>query len=111
MSAFTEFEGDVLRILLRTQFSPAQIDGVLQSATIVSLEHSGAGYFLTVAHPSLPARRTVCDKPVVRGEVGEVQCGFVAFIEHRELTLECHGWGNEIPRDVRERRLTIEEAP
>jgi len=108
---FVEFERQVLRALLRSHMPPNQIEELLASAAFVSCEHTGVGYFLTVRHPALPASRVVCSEPMIEGRAKDIECGFVAFLEGGELTLECHSWGNSpLPSDLRERPLAIHAA-
>ena len=87
---------------------PDQIEELLVTASFVSCEHTGFGYFLTVRHPALSASRVVCSEPMIEGRGKDIECGFVAFLEGGELTLECHSWGNlSLPFDLRERPLAI----
>lgn len=109
--SFVEFERQVLCALLRSHMRPDQIEHLLATASFVSCEHTGAGYFLTVRHPALPAARIVCSEPTIAGRADDIECGFVAFLEGGELTLECHSWGDSpLPPDLRERPLAIHTA-
>jgi len=85
-----------------------QIDSLLDSAKVVSCEHTDAGYFLTVRHPALPDERVVCGRPLVIGRADGIECGFVVFLEGGTLTLECHSWGDSsVPEYFRERQVEI----
>lgn len=109
MTTFQGYEKEVVTLLTRAVFSEPELDAILEHAELVSIEHTGVGYYLTVRHPELPRERVVCNEPGVGGTGPEVDCGFVVFLENGELTLECHSWGNEsIPEDVRSRALVIE---
>ena len=110
MSAFVNFECQVIRLLLGPHVEQAEIDAVLNSATQVSCEHSGSGYFLTVRHPVLAKDGVVYSEPLVMGKSGDLSCGFVVFVEQGELTLECHSWDRPIPEDFRSRDVEIECA-
>ena len=108
MSAFTEFERAVLEMLLASRMGVEQIGNLLDTAQLCSLEHTGVGYYLTVRHPTISNRRVVCHKPLVRGKADGVEVGFVAFLEHGELTLECHSFGDDVvPDDFRNKVLEI----
>ena len=72
MSAFEEFEKEVVRVLLRPHMEPEEIAVVLESATQVSFEPTGAGYFLTVRHSCLPKERIVCSEPLLTGTGGDI---------------------------------------
>ena len=76
----------------------------------MSYDYSGAGYFLTVAHPSVPTKRTVCSEPMVTGLVNETLCGFVVFLEAGELTFECYTFDGTVPEDVRNLNVKIARA-
>jgi hypothetical protein len=111
VSPFVEFERQVLRILLRSHMRHEQIEELLADAAFVSCEHTGVGYFLTVRHLGLPASRVVCSEPMLQGRAKDIECGFVAFLEGGDLTLECHSWGDlSLPSDLRDRPLTIHAA-
>jgi hypothetical protein len=108
MSAFRDFEQNIVRLLLAPHFGADTVDDIEQAAALVSYRHSGVGYFLTVRHPLVPVQRLVCSKPIVSGRSGAVECGFIAFIENGELMLECYSYGNEsIPDDIRELNVAV----
>jgi len=78
---------------------------------VVEYHATGYGYFLTVKHPSLPSKRNVYDKPMLIGHSGNVETGFIVFVENGELTIECHGWGDVVvPQDYREMDIRIRKA-
>ena len=108
MSTFVEYERHVVRALLRPHLPTERIEEVVASAGYVSYENTGAGYFLTVAHPALPQSRVFCSEPSVIRQAPGVECGFVVFLEHGQLTLECHSWGEpQLPADLRDRQIEI----
>jgi hypothetical protein len=107
VSVFTEYEREVVTALVSATLPPALVESVLAEATLVSLETTGAGYFLTVTHPGLPVARTFCNKPLIVGRSGELECGFVVFVQDAELMLECHGWGLGLPDDFRTRDVVL----
>ena len=108
MKPFKDFERAVVKTLVKSHLPVDAIDAVLDFATFVSYDYTGAGYYLTVRHPSLPSARVVCDTPLIRGTSGTIGCGFVVFLENGELTLECHNAGpQDVPEDFRERRVEI----
>lgn len=107
MRQFVPYEEFVIRQLVSAVLEPVVISSVFKDADLVSLEHTGVGYFLTVRHPALPRDRVVCDEPMISGVSNDLHCGFVVFLEDGELTLECHSWGENIPTDIRIRELTI----
>ncbi len=110
MTVFKNFERQVVEILVKPHIPLDQLKIILDTTELVSFKNNaGAGYFITVHHPSVPSKRIVCDKPLVIGKCKNVQCGFVVFLENRELTLECHSWGLlEIPINFRENAVEVE---
>lgn len=75
--------------------APLLADEILDDAQLVSLDHTGAGYFLTLSHPSFPPERTTDAEPFVIGDAGALCVGFIAYTGGGELTLECQGLGTE----------------
>ena len=108
MSEFKNFERKVVGYLLRGHLASEQVEAVLDSASLISCENTGLGYFLTVHHSGLPAKRVVCSEPTVSGRVGDYHCGFIVFLENHELMLECHSWGADVlPEDLRDRAVEV----
>lgn len=108
MAHFREFEKQVLRLLVAPEVGMKIVESVEREAEFVSYDYSGSGYFLTVRHSDLPGRRIVCSEPQVVGRVGNIQGGFVAFIENGELMLECHTWGEvDVPANFRELSVVV----
>jgi len=109
MTEFREFESDVLRQLVAPGLGAEAVEAIVREAELVSYDYSGAGYFLTVKHPSLPSGRIVYNKPMVVGRVGNIESGFIVFIENGELMLECHTWGEvNLPENFREQNVIVE---
>ena len=109
MTVFYEFESQVLRQLVAPWLGTAAVETIERDAVLVSYEYTGCGYFLRVKHPSLSVKRIVYDKPMVVGHSGNIQSGFVVFIENGELLLECHSWGEvEVPENYRQQHVTVE---
>jgi capsid portal protein len=96
------------------------VSGIIPNDTLKEIKNdpmiseynvTGNGYFLTMKHQNMPVERKVCDKPMLIGESGGIETGFIVFIENGELTIECHGWGDrEIPQDYREFDIQIKKA-
>jgi len=80
----------VIELLARRVLSKSLLSKIYREAKYVSLEFTGCGYFFTVSHPDLPARRIVCHEPEVWGIADGVKSGFIIFIENGELTIECY---------------------
>lgn len=69
------------------------------------LEFSGAGYFLTIKDPALPKRRIVLNDPDIRGKLGDIDVGYLVFVENSELTLECYSYDREILPEHRDKKF------
>ena len=104
--ALRSYERQVIEILTRSVL-PAEVLTAVTNLEPVKIEHTGAGYFLTLRHAALPKERIVCAEPVVIGRSDGLETGFVVFLQDNELTLECHGWGDEAPASYREQAVEI----
>lgn len=97
-----DFEIEAIGLLVGSTLSNEELVQVLDEGSVTELKETGYGYFLTLAHPGLSQERLVCDKPVVSGRHDHLRCGFVVFIEDRELTLECYPlFGDPLPNGFR----------
>ena len=84
------------------------MDEVCSKAKLVDLDFTGRGYFLTLSFDDLPVERVVLDNPSVKGNVGELLTGLVAFVKNNELTLECFAYGEEtVPDNFRDLGVTV----
>lgn len=104
------FEREAVRLMAEGHIANEVLARVVDAAH-GCCDHSGVGYFLTIRDDGLPAERVVLDQPVVLGRAGAIEVGFVVFVENHELTLECHGWGEEVPTDIRERHVAVSVHP
>lgn len=102
------FESEIIRSLIGNALAPNILERVLNS-TEFQVEHTGDGYFLTVKHTDLPKKRHVFDEPIIIGTYSRGEVGFVVFVEEHTLMLECHGWGDPVPSDIREHTMTINQ--
>lgn len=99
MSVFKPYEQKVLRLLANDYLSQPALEEIIQSASFVSCDYTGAGYFLTVCHSSIPEERRICSTPQVLGRTDDLLCGFVVFCEGNELTLEAHTFDDAVIRE------------
>jgi hypothetical protein len=103
-----EFERQVIDLLAGKVLSRATLEAVKSDAEIIDYRATGHGYFLTLRHPELPRERRVCHQPLLRGDCGGIDTGFVIFLENGQLTLECHGWGDKpVPHTYRDGNVQI----
>lgn len=101
----------LLDMLVSKTVSAETIHDIKDNPNITSLDVTGNGYFVTINHPDLPEDRIILNEPLVIGESSGVETGFVIFIEKKELTIECHGWGDQpIPKNYRELGISIRRA-
>jgi hypothetical protein len=104
-----DFEKKAIALLTFGLFTYADVLEISRDAELVSIEHTGAGYFLTIRHPWFSRERAVYDKLILMGKARGIQVGFLVFIENGELTLECHGWGaDSVPKGIREMDVQVD---
>ena len=107
MGALRTFEIEVIRLRGESSLDKCQLEA-LALADGAEYEYSGTGYFLTLRLPELPTARQTLYDPVVMGKADGIECGFVVFLEQRELMLECHSWGLvDVPNDFRDRNFVL----
>ena len=108
MSHFRAFEVEALRHLVEPELGREFVDALIREAELVSLDFSGCGYFLTVRHPALPAKRTVFHEPKVIGRAGNIEGDFIAFVEDGELMLEYASLGaSDVKNDFRDLDVNV----
>lgn len=89
-----EFERKIISKLLEMSgLKNIVLSGAADSEVV---EFSGAGYFLTIKAPMLPKHLIVLDRPDIRGKLGGIDVGYLAFVENSELMLECYSYDQEI---------------
>ncbi|WP_420567823.1 hypothetical protein [Thalassovita sp.] len=110
MGILKEFEIDILQRLAIQKLSSLLIEQLSDEGELVELYFTGVGYFLTLRHSSLPEDRVVLDRPIISGTAGELQTGFIAFVENGEVTLECYSFGNDaVPGNFRDLDVRVNE--
>ena len=85
-----EFERKIIAELLEeSELKNIALSGAVDNEVV---EFSGAGYFITIKDPVLPKHRIVLDSPDIRGRLGGIEVGYLAFVENSELMLECYSY-------------------
>jgi hypothetical protein len=108
MSHFRPFEVEALHHLVDPVLGPETTDTIVRDAQLVGFEYSGCGYFLTVKHALVPKNRVVCSATMVVASAGDVDGGYIAFLENGELMLECYTVGAvDVPEGFRDLRVDI----
>lgn len=98
-----EFEINILQELLnQNDLRNIQLSEVFKDEVV---EFSGAGYFVTIKDKRLPIQRVVLQKPDIRGILGNIDVGYIAFIENSELMLECFSYDNEVLPEHRDQQF------
>ena len=89
-----EFERQIIGELIEM----SKIKNVSFSGSVddEAVEFSGAGYFLTIKDYRLPKHRIILDAPDIRGKLGGIEVGYLAFVENSELKLECFSYDQEL---------------
>jgi hypothetical protein len=95
-----EFEKEIIFALLANSECSDIALPLAENQT--TFEFTGAGYFISFENDQLPKHRVVLDKPVITGRLGEVDVGYIAFIENSELILECYTLSEGITEESRE---------
>lgn len=103
---FRKYEIDAIHRLVRDSVESNILESAL-AAEKLEVEHTGVGYFATVAHELLPKARQVFSSTEIMGRFGDIDLGFVVFIENHKLTLECFTYNDELPDIVREEVVSI----
>ena len=111
MGAFRPFELQAIALMATGVLSESQL-ALLRRLEAASYEYTGSGYYLKVSHPSLPQQTKTLSEPAVIGAAGDIQAGFVVYLDQHQLTLECHTWGAvDVPGDFRDRQVQISTPP
>ena len=85
-----------------------ELNNIIRESQLVSYEYTGSGYYLEISHSLLPNKRIVCDTPIVIGEAESIICGFIVFIENKQLIIECHSWGElDVTEDFRDKDVQV----
>lgn len=112
MDSLRPYEVQAIRALACGALEPALLELVLRDAEVMSCEHTGGGYYLTLRHPSLPEARATLHQPTMIGKLGDAVYGFIVFLGGHELMLECHDWAPpSMSPDVREMAVVVEVRP
>jgi hypothetical protein len=98
-----KFELDILFKLLSHSGLEALYEILKESEPI--MESSGAGYFLFIRDSRLPSERIVLSEPLIAGKLGDLDVGFLAFIESSELMFECYTYENKFQSNHREQEF------
>lgn len=103
------FEIAVIERLTAEVLSPELLQVVIRDGKFIEYDYTGYGYYLTLRHPLLPSQRIVCGGQLALGNAGDVEAGFVVFLESHELLLECYPLRGDppIPPDFREQVVTL----
>jgi len=110
MTNLKNYEKTVLDLLVSDAVSPAVLEDIKNHPHIIECYATGNGYLLTVKHTGLPLERNVYSEPMLIGQCGNIETGFIVFVENGELTIECHGWEDMIiPQDYREMDIKIRD--
>jgi len=112
MSTLRKFELEAIHLMSGNALSQEQLASIDHYSGSVEYKYTGSGYFLTIEQEWLPDATHTLSEPAVVGKAGEIQCGFVLFLEPHKLVLECHTWGEvDVPENFRERSVLISTPP
>ncbi|HEY2409964.1 MAG TPA: hypothetical protein VGI10_28370 [Polyangiaceae bacterium] len=98
---FVPYEREVISRLLGGRVLGEVLDVAVRLDLPVEVDETGVGYFAKAMHEIFPTERSVFSTPIVTGTFENITVGFVVFMHEHTLTLECHGFGDEVPRGAR----------
>ena len=101
MNTIRSFEKQIIRVLTKEALPSSLIEKLLISE-ISNYRVTGVGYFFEIINEDLPKERIVCNSPTMILDLKCWSAGFIIFIQDKELTFECHGWGGELPDEFRD---------
>jgi hypothetical protein len=111
---FKDYELRVLEVLLRPEYNAEQLSKLLEVASIREIKYTNYGFYVSIEHPDIGETRRVYSGPTtLHGRLGSHDAGFVAFLQHNQLTLETYPWdGENLPATFRDNdvRLTNETS-
>jgi hypothetical protein len=108
---FADYEIEILRALLKPEFSQPEIEDLIMTGSITGFDFTGVGYFLEISSNLLPKERKVISNPIILGKTNKIEVGFVLFIENNTLLIECFSLGvNNLPENIRTLDLKLELA-
>ena len=97
------FEKEAIKLLLEKRLDPRHLQRIVDEASVIDYEYTGSGYYLKIGHAEIPFETSTWSEPVVQGKYGEITCGFVVFLANKNITLECHSWGEfDVPENFRD---------
>ncbi len=92
-----KFEIEILKIMIGDRLTSNNWCDFLSDYKIIGYEYTGAGYFIKIISEKIELKNEVISAPVPIGKIGELQIGFIIFIEDNNIIIECHSWGMENP--------------
>ena len=114
MTKWMEHEKQAIRMLIGERLPKNVLEDVLGSDRCV-LDYDGHGYCVTAEDDRLPVERDVFDGPandfLIGSSPSRLECGYVVFVMNRQLTLDCHPWGDPLPPEFRESKVDIRLSP
>lgn len=105
----THYEKQVLRRMLKSEYSISQIENIISNSSVNSYDYNGAGYFIEITNELFPNKRKVISEPLLNGTVEHYQLGFILYLENKSLILECHSWNDSnLPKEIRKKKVFID---
>ena len=101
-----EFEKEAIRILTKGKLPDSVVTEIIASEEI-DIDHTGVGYFIHIKNKLLSIERMVLNEPHLLATSNDGFVGLLIFVQDSELTLECHGYGDEVPENFRENNVAI----
>ncbi len=110
-SAFTDYEVEVLGILLRQSDLFQNLRCAIRKSKSIDVRYTGYGFFITATNPSFGIERRIYSDLLIQAKADGATAGFIVFLENSELTLETYPLDSiPLPSNFRERQVVIEHS-
>ena len=103
------FEITVLQHMLQTRVNTEEWEKLFTNYEIVDYKFTGVSYFLEISFGDLYLKSETINFPTVSGQLSNFEVGFLLFVKGRNVTIECHNWGDvdSFPSDIRDLEIVI----
>jgi hypothetical protein len=105
-----DHEKRVLEILALPHLGRHELDCFLAGAETAEYEATGYGYYLTLRNSGVDVGQMTIHEPLVIGTADGISTGWLLYLDHDQIIIECHGWGDVVPKSLRERIVGISSS-
>jgi hypothetical protein len=105
-----EHEKRVLELLALPHIGRDVLDRFVAGAETAEYDATGYGYYLTIRNPGVDVGHVTIHEPLVIGTADGISTGWLLYLDHDRIMIECHGWGEKVPKFYRERIVGISSS-